>query len=80
MDQSQGRTARPAAASPASDVVTTSGHRGLQFEEPLLNPARYLGTSEVGALVICSGRRSPGDDAVRRFLAEHGPFRERERN
>jgi len=36
MDQSQGRTARPAAAGSSADVTTISGHRGLLLEEPLI--------------------------------------------
>ncbi len=36
MDQSQGRTARPPAAGSSADVATSSGHRGLQLEEPLI--------------------------------------------
>jgi len=35
MDKSQGRTARPDAA-PAAEIVTASGHRGLQTEEKLI--------------------------------------------
>jgi hypothetical protein len=47
-----------------------------EFEEPLREPERYLRTSDIGALVICKGPRMPTDEAVRRFLEKHGPFRE----
>ncbi len=36
MDKSQGRATRPEAAGGSSEAQTTSGHRGLQLEEPLI--------------------------------------------
>ena len=47
-----------------------------RFEDPLSEPDRYLGTSDVGALVICAGSRTPGEDAIRAFLERYGPFEE----
>jgi glycine dehydrogenase subunit 2 len=48
MDQSQGRTSRPLPGGvPSPDVLTTSGHRGLQFEEPLIFEQGEAGRSGV---------------------------------
>jgi hypothetical protein len=47
-----------------------------RFEEPLRAPVRYLGTTDIGALVICPGKQRPGDDAVAIFVQTAGPFNE----
>jgi hypothetical protein len=47
-----------------------------QFEEPLRAPVRYLGTTDIGALVICPGKQTPSDDAVADFMRTSGPFEE----
>jgi glycine dehydrogenase subunit 2 len=46
MDKSQGRTSRPDAG-PATEIVTASGHRGLQLEEQLIFEQGVPGRSGV---------------------------------
>ena len=47
-----------------------------QFEEPLRAPARYLGTADIGALVVCPGKQTPSERTLRDFVETHGPFLE----
>jgi hypothetical protein len=47
-----------------------------RFEAPLSEPERYLGRSDVGALVVCAAGRTPSEDAIRAFLQRYGPFKE----
>jgi hypothetical protein len=47
-----------------------------KFEEPLRTPVRYLGTTDIGALVVCPGKQTPSEQAIANFLRTYGPFNE----
>ena len=47
-----------------------------KYEDPLTVPERYFGATSVGALVVCASTKQPPENAIQRFLASFGPFRE----